>query len=79
MRSVATNSSVFSSISKISRTLPEAIFLMLYWLRSTLVMAVDDGGDDMVVEFLKRISYNVVIGVDVSVLFGVVVVSRVVS
>jgi hypothetical protein len=42
-------------------------------------MAVDDGGDDMVVEFLKRISYNVVIGVDVSVLFGVVVVSRVVS
>jgi hypothetical protein len=45
-------------------------------------MAVDDGGDDMVVEFLKCISYNVVIGVDVSVSFGVVVclvASRVVS
>ena len=40
MRSVATKSNVLSSISKISRTLPEAIFLMLYWLRSTLVTAV---------------------------------------
>jgi hypothetical protein len=40
MRSVATKSNVFSSISKISRTLPEAIFLMLYLLRSTSVIAV---------------------------------------
>ena len=40
MRSVATNSNVLSSTSKISRTLPDAIFLMLYWLRSTLVTAV---------------------------------------
>jgi len=39
MRSVATKSNVLSSISKISRTLPDAIFLMLYWLRSTLVTA----------------------------------------
>jgi hypothetical protein len=42
MRSVATKSSVCSSISKISRTLPDAIFLMLYWLRSTLVTAVSE-------------------------------------
>jgi hypothetical protein len=42
MRSVATKSSVCSSISKISRTLPDAIFLMLYWLRSTLVTALSE-------------------------------------
>jgi len=42
MRSVATKSNVWSSISKISRTLPDAIFLMLYWLRSTLVTAASE-------------------------------------
>jgi hypothetical protein len=49
MRSVATKRSVWSSISKISRTLPDAIFLILYWLRSTLVTAASE---DMVCDLL---------------------------
>jgi len=42
IRSVATKSNVFSSISKISRTLPDAIFFSPYCSRSTLVTAVDE-------------------------------------
>jgi hypothetical protein len=64
--------------------LPEAIFLMLYWLRSTLVIAVDDGGDHMIVMLWNVLvtivgTIGVGVGVVVSVSFGVVVVSRVVS
>lgn len=42
IRSVATKSSVLSSISKISRTLPDAIFFKPYCSRSTAVTADDD-------------------------------------
>ena len=60
MRSVATKSNVWSSISKISRTLPDAIFLMLYWLRSTLVTAASedmmcDLSDECLLCFLRDV------------------------